>query len=72
MCYTNEFGGKTMLTLFRKKIVSSKENELLDGIKKDLFTSLGQKGIGVQAVDMKICSKNISLSILLKSSRRYR
>ena len=61
-----------MLTIIKKKIVTSKENELLDGIKKDLFTSLGQKGIGVQAVDMKICSKNISLSILLKSSRRFR
>ncbi len=61
-----------MLTIFRKKIVSTKENELLEGIKQDLFTSLGQKGIGVQAVDMKICSKNISLSIHLKSSRRFR
>jgi hypothetical protein len=57
--------------LRRRKIVSDKKSDILEDIKKDLQMQLGEKGIGISGVDMQMKSENLSLSIFLKSNRRW-
>lgn len=57
--------------LKRRKIVSDKKSDIFEEIKKDLQLQLGEKGVGISGVDMQVKSENLSLSIFLKSNRRW-
>jgi hypothetical protein len=56
--------------LRRSKIVTKKETELTENIKREIKNRLGLKGIVVSTVNMNIAPECISICISLNSSRR--
>lgn len=57
--------------LREREIVTEKELEIIENIKRDILMQLVNKGVIVSGLDMKISPDNISLNISIKSSRRF-
>lgn len=56
--------------LGRRKLVTKKETEVLENIKRDIKIQLRENGIIVSGMNMQINSENISLSIFINSNKR--
>ena len=57
-----------MLIKQKKKV--EENNDLLERIKSEIQSQLGDRGVAVSGINMKINPNNISLSIYISGSKR--
>ncbi len=56
--------------LFRQKKKLEESNDLLERIKNEIQSQLGNRGVDVSGINMQINPNNISLSIYIRGSKR--
>ncbi len=56
--------------LFRQKKKLEESNDLLERIKNEIQSQLGNRGVDVSGINMQINPNNISLSIYISGSKR--
>ncbi len=56
--------------LFRQKKKLEESNDLLEKIKNEIQSQLGNRGVDVSGINMQINPNNISLSIYISGSKR--
>ncbi|EMS69509.1 hypothetical protein [Ruminiclostridium cellobioparum] len=56
--------------LIKQKKKNEENNDLLERIKSEIQSQLGNRGVAVSGINMQINPNNISLSIYISGSRR--